>query len=127
MDVLPGLVIPQLLFGGLLVPFDQMPAAMEKVSYLIASRWGMDGLLQSGAAGIVEGFVERTEATLLTIPGGGATARDWFLMMLGLAQQEGLGGLAVPRWGYGHAVLALGVLSVAASLVAGLILKLRRV
>ncbi len=125
--VLPGLVIPQLLFGGLLVPFDQMPAAMEKVSYLVASRWGMNGLVQSGASGVDRGFVERSQATLFTVPGGSAVPRDWFLKLLGLARQEAPGGLAVPQWEYHHAVIGLGLLVLAASLAVVLILKLRRV
>jgi hypothetical protein len=125
--VLPGLVIPQLLFGGLLVPFDQMPKAMEKVSYLVASRWGMTGLVESGASGVDRGFVERSQATLFTVPGENAVPRDWFLKLLGLAKQEGLGGLAIPQWEYHHAGIALALLTVAASLAVVLVLRLRRV
>jgi hypothetical protein len=87
----------------------------------------MNGLVQSGASGVDRGFVERSQATLFTVPGGNAVPRDWFLKLLGLARQESMGGLAVPQWEYHHAVISLGLLGLAASLAVILILKLRRV
>jgi hypothetical protein len=113
---LPAVLIPQLLFGGLLVPFHEMPTSMRTVSYAMASRWGMDGFTQAGASGVLEGVVDRGRATLFAVPGGEAVARDWFLGVLGLARETGEFGPLVPLASYGSAVTALAALLLAATL-----------
>ena len=41
MSVIPLAVIPQLLFGGTIVPLAQMPEPAHSISYAIFSQWGL--------------------------------------------------------------------------------------
>jgi ABC-type multidrug transport system ATPase subunit/uncharacterized tellurite resistance protein B-like protein len=123
--VLPGLVIPQLLFAGMLVPFDSMPAAMRWVSFAMASRWGMDGVLHAGASVTVNGCVQRELSTLFFVADK-SVPPDLFLEQLGLAHPVAQFGPSVPDASFAHDLVALGLLFACAGLAIGILLKLRR-
>lgn len=120
--VLPLLVIPQLLFGGLLVPFDMMPEPVAAASFLMASRWGVDGMVQSGDPGIGPGGQPAPrQCTRYTIPGVSAPCLLVFLDDIGLASRPTIGGRTRPRFSFVEilaALLALATLSAGIAYVA---------
>ena len=124
--VLPGLVIPQLLFAGILVSFDRMPAPMRWISHAMVSRWGMDGVVHAGAVVSVNGCAQRDLSTIFFLGDDVAVPPDLFLARLGLARSATEFGPAISDGTYVHDLLALAVLTACASLAIGVILKLRR-
>jgi len=121
---LPGLVIPQLLFGGLLVSFDRMPGWVSRLSVLMASRWGLEGFLLAGEAGLGDGGQAlRGQCALFSVPGKGAMCRDPFLGLLGLARRPDAFALFVPDGSFLRACLALLSLSAALFVVCALLLQ----
>ncbi len=113
---LPGLVMPQLLFGGVLVSFAKMPPLIASLSALAAARWGMNALIQAGDAGAAPagGFV-LDGCARFALPGMGRPCRDWYLQELGLALDYADGSVKVMTTpGASLAALALIIAGTAA-------------
>jgi len=132
-SILPALVIPQLLFGGLLVPLDRMWAPLRWVSAVMATRWGMSGLLQAGDPAVGPGGVASvSECTQYSPPTGESGACVYgFLEELGFAHREAIEGQLIATrvvvdGTYGEACLALTVLTVLAVLATGVVLRSKR-
>jgi len=132
-SVLPAMVIPQLLFGGLLVPLHKMPIVLRYVSFLAASRWGMDGFLQSGEPAVTPGGVAMvSECTQYSPPSGeSGMCVQSFLVELGFAREQAVeGSLLATRIvvdsTYGQCCMALVALSSVAIALAGIRLWRKR-
>lgn len=125
---LPILVIPQLLCGGVLVPFNQMPEQVEALTMVAASRWAIEGAILSGstAATGAGGQILLDECTHFTIPGSGQACRENFLELLGLAARTADSTLAQPMGSYHGALHALLLMLIFFSLAAAGILYGRR-
>ena len=125
--VVPALVVPQLLFGGVLVPIDHLPAALRWLPNLVPARWGMDGLVQAGAAGIGPGGQTLLSAcTLYTLPGDQAVCMTEYLGVLGLAARPEAWAPLQPVTTFADAVYALIGLTAACAALAAIILRARR-
>lgn len=107
--VLPALVVPQLLFGGLLVSFDRMPPEMAVVSNLMVSRWGVAGAVESGYSGWGAGkTVIPSKCTRFSLAKSSFCLGD-FLELLGLARLREDRRAAVAIYSYGNCVAALSL------------------
>lgn len=106
----PLVLIPLILFGGYLTPYDTMPAPIRFISRVMPSRWGYEGLVQAeklyhrereyetdnfeGSKLFVEFFTQRRgiieaaersrrialSMSVLALEGAGLTALTWLLL-----------------------------------------------
>ncbi len=66
---LPLILIPQIVFGGLIVYVKEMPTVARWLSYLTATRWSFNGLLKTGEELVKPGGAayERVEVPMSAI------------------------------------------------------------